>query len=285
MFVSVVIPVYNDARRVEVLIKALVAQSYPRSAYEVVAVDNRSTDGTLGILKRWEHEQSDLVRVVSANAVQSSYSARNKGVNVSQGKILAFIDSDCIPEKDWIECGIAGLQEENVKYGGGQVRFFFESERPNICECFDAGRKLNQKAHIEKAGFAATANLFVQRELFDQYGLFRSDMISGGDYEFGRRLTKSGETIIYIPRAVVYHPARTTFGSILKKSIRVAEGQRQLEKEKLLEHGRITPCRLLPKVSFPMACDFKKYFSIADKLKLLGMYNFIRWLNFFIRIR
>jgi glycosyltransferase involved in cell wall biosynthesis len=285
MFVSVIIPVYNDASRAEMVIRALAGQSYPRSAYEVVVVDNRSTDRTLEVVRKFERQQSDLVRAVCENGVQSSYAARNKGVTASRGEILAFTDSDCIPERDWIERGVAGLQKESVKCGGGKVRFFFKSERPNIYEYFDAARKLNQKSHIEKAGFAATANFFVRRELFDQYGLFRSDLISGGDYEFGRRLTRRGEKIVYIPSAVVHHPARANLRSILKKSRRVAEGQRQLEKEGLLEHGKISLPKLLPKLSFPISVDLKKSFSVADKVRLLATYNFILWMNFFIRIR
>lgn len=283
--VSVIVPVYNDADRVKFVVRALTNQSYPSGAYEVVIVDNRSTDGTLDTARRLVGQNPGLVRLVFENTTQSSYAARNKGVLSAQGSILAFTDSDCIPERDWIERGIAGLQEESVKCGGGQVRFFFKSERPNIYEYFDAARKLNQKAHIEKAGFAATANFFVRRELFDRHGLFRSDMISGGDYEFGRRLTKGGEKIVYISRAVVHHPARASFRAILRKSRRVAEGQRQLEKEGLLEHGKISLRQLLPKLSFPISVDLKKSFPVADKVRLLATYNFILWMNFFIRIK
>jgi GT2 family glycosyltransferase len=176
------------------------------------------------------------------------------------------------------------LQEEGVKCGGGQVRLFFKSERPNIYEYFDAARKLNQKAHIEKAGFAATANFFVRRELFDRYGLFRSDMISGGDYEFGRRLTKRGERIVYIPDAVVCHPARSTLKAILKKSKRVAIGQKALEKEGLLDHGRVSFRRLMPRLSVSIDPAFSRFFSRREILKLIMMQNFIVWLNFLLRM-
>lgn len=283
--VSVIVPVYNDADRVKFAVRALTNQSYPSGAYEVVIVDNGSTDGTLDTARRLVGQNPGLVRVVCENTIQSSYAARNKGVLSAQGSILAFTDSDCIPDLDWVERGVDAVQKESVRCGGGQIRFFYKSEQPNVYEYFDSARKLNQKAHIERAGFAATANFFIRRELFEEYGLFRSDLISGGDYEFGRRLTKVGEKMIFIPKAVVRHPARSSFVAICKKSQRVALGQRQLGKERLLEHGKISLRQLLPKLSFPISVDLKKSFSVADKVRLLAMYNFILWMNFFIRIK
>ena len=112
--------------------------------------------------------------------------------------------------------------------------FTFKKLRPNIWEYFDAAGKLNQKSYVEGAGFGATANLFVRRGMFKEYGMFLSELKSGGDYEFGRRLTQLGEVLLYAETSLVYHPARFTFRDKLAKSKRVAKGQKMLERMKLM---------------------------------------------------
>ena len=284
-YVSVIIPVYNDPERIGTCLDVLIAQTYPRQFYEIIVADNGSTDGTPQIVQDYCDKSGGLVRMVVENEIQSSYAARNKAVEVARGDVLAFTDSDCIPEPNWIESGIQALLDQDATCGGGHIEFFFKDERPNIYEHFDAGRKLNQKAFIEKAGFAATANFFVRREMFDRYGKFRHDLISGGDYEFGRRLTSAGEKMIYISGAVVKHPARSTLRAILKKSRRVAEGERQLEHLGLYEHRKVSWRQLVPVKSSVVAHGWNGRVSVFQKIRIVALNNLVRWLNFCTRLR
>ncbi|MCK4793851.1 MAG: glycosyltransferase, partial [Desulfobacteraceae bacterium] len=207
LFVSVIIPVYNDPVGIDKCLKALVEQTWPRDAYEIIVADNRSTDETQCIIQNYAEKYPELVRLVVENDIQSSYAARNKGLQAARGEILAFTDSDCVPEQDWIEAGIKALQHQKAACGGGRITFFFKDKRPNIYEYLDSARTLNQQAYVEQVGFAATANFFARRELFERYGKFRYNLVSGGDYEFGRRLTTAGEKMIFISGAIVQHPA------------------------------------------------------------------------------
>jgi len=281
-FVSAIVPVFNNAAGIRNVLDALVAQSYPRRLYEIVVADNGSIDGTQKLVKQYCEAYPNLVRMVVEDNMQSSYAARNRGLRSARGEIVAFLDSDCIPETHWIKSGVRALLETPASCGGGALVFFFKSEQPNIYERFDSLRKLNQKVYIEKAGFAATANFFIRRELFEEYGLFRSDLISGGDYEFGRRLTNAGEKMIFIPKAVVRHPARRSFRAILKKSKRVAKGQRQLERLKLLEHGRISLRTLIPVKDGPALEGVVS--NRAQRLRMILLANFMKYFNLIHRI-
>jgi glycosyltransferase involved in cell wall biosynthesis len=281
-FVSAIVPVFNNAAGIRNVLNALIAQSYPRRLYEIVVADNGSIDGTQKLVKQYCEAYPNLVRMVVEDKMQSSYAARNKGLRLACGEILAFLDSDCIPETHWIESGVMGLLEGPAACGGGALVFVFRSEQPNIYESFDSVRKLNQRVYIEKAGFAATANFFIRRELFEEYGLFRSDLISGGDYEFGRRLTKAGEKMIFMPKAVVRHPARATFSAILKKSKRIALGQKQLQEMGLLEHGRLSWSSLNPERRCPELDGVA--LTARQRVGLVILMNFFKYYNLVKRL-
>jgi len=132
IFVSVIIPVFNEPQRIRKALESLVNQTYPRDTYEIIAADNGSLDATPLVLEEYRKKHSDLLCFVVENKIQSSYAARNKGVREARGEILAFTDSDCLPARDWIESGVRALQEHAAACGGGRITFFFESDRPNV---------------------------------------------------------------------------------------------------------------------------------------------------------
>lgn len=280
---SIIIPVYNDPDGIRKALDQLVIQFYPNNSYEIIVGDNGSTDSTSQVIQDYCERYPDMVRMVIEDKIQSSYAARNKGIEIARGEILAFTDSDCIPEINWLFEGVKALRKNDASCGGGRISFFFKSDIPNIYEHFDSGRKLNQEAFVKKSGFAATANFFIQSEMLERYGLFRPDLISGGDYEFGRRLTSRGVKMIYIPNAIVKHPARTTLRGILTKSRRIAEGEKQLQNLGLYEHRKISWRQLLPVKSCVVAPGWENRVSIFNKISIVALRNLVQWVNFFIR--
>ena len=276
--ISVIIPVYNDQDRVGHVLERLMRQTYPKDRYEVIIVDNGSTDGSPGIVSDFANSTEGHIQLLFQTGVQGSYASRNQGIRGARGKLLAFTDADCIPAADWLEQGLAALYREKARCGGGHIQLFARGEKPNVYEHFDTTRKMNQRDYIKNAGFAATANFFA--ELFSLYGEFRNDLISGGDYEFGRRLTNGGENLIYIPDAVIYHPARTTFKEIWKKSKRVAEGQKELAALNLLAHGRLSWQRALP----TLAGARERNLSLVQRLHYICLANVIRYTNLWVRL-
>ena len=279
--VSVIIPAYNDHTRLLALLQKLERQTYPSELVEVIVADNGSTDGTVSAVHRFAQEKSFPVRVVEEREIQSSYAARNKALEEASGEILAFTDSDCLPEENWIEEGARVLQRPGVQAAGGRVVFFFKRSVPSPIELLDSGSKLSQESYVESVGFAATANFFVKKRVVDEFGPFRTDLISGGDYEFGRRITRNGVRIRYAADAVVWHPARSTWKAILKKSRRIASGQVQLEKLGLLEHGRLGPRRVLPALRYLRSPSL----STGRRIQLSAMATLLRYLNLYWRLR
>ena len=279
--VSVIVPVHNNPYGLRKVLESLLEQDFPKDQYEIIVVDNRSTDESLDVAREYTEDYPHLVKYVMEDKIQSSYAARNKGITIAKGNILAFTDSDCNPVECWLMEGCKSLKQNNASMVAGKIEFTFKNSKPNIWEYFDAAGKLNQKSYVENAGFGTTANLFVRNEMFYNYGLFLSDLESGGDYEFGRRLTQSGESLVYCENALVFHPARATFRDKLNKSKRVARGQKHLSEMGLLNHGRLSWKQLIPIINYSSLSKIK--IGVVEKILLVFINNFFKYMNFFWR--
>ena len=99
--------------------------------------------------------------------VQGAGPARNAGVAASRGKVIAFIDSDCVPERDWIAGGVAALARFDF-VGGRVFTFAQDPERPNPIEAYKSVFNFNFRRYIETVGFTGTGNMFVPRAVFDR---------------------------------------------------------------------------------------------------------------------
>ena len=104
MDISVVVPIYNTASYIEYCIDALESQDYPHNSYEIIMIDNNSTDGSDAIVTR--HPSIKLLR----EARQGSYAARNRGLSEAAAPITAFTDSDCAPEQGWLRRIMDGMR-------------------------------------------------------------------------------------------------------------------------------------------------------------------------------
>lgn len=161
--------------------------------------------------------------------IQSSYAARNKGIRNAKGSILAFIDADMTVKTDWLSLGVGSMIEKNAEYLACNVEIYSSG-----CESLSA--KYNRltgfpiKKYIEEYKFGPTCCILVDRKLFEEVGYFDARMISGGDKEFGNRVYNSGKRFYFEPNIVMYHPARSTLSSLLKKDFRVGKGIAQLRK-------------------------------------------------------
>lgn len=243
-FVSVIVPVLNDRSGVEVCLPALLAQTHPADRYEILVVDNGSTDGTRAAVERFRACSDGRVRLLEEPDVRSSYAARNRGLRAARGEIVAFTDADCDPQPTWLERGLLALEAQGRGSVAGRVRFTYRGARPNVFEYWDSAVHLNQERLARHFGYGATANLFVYASLFERHGPFRPELLSGGDKELGHRLRLAGEPVSYAAEAVVCHRARATLGAAFAKSLRRARAHRSLHRLGVLASRRRCARRL-----------------------------------------
>lgn len=284
-FVSVIVPVLNDPERLQVCLEALEKQSYPGDFYEVIVVDNGSAESVEPIVDRFTQARyCDEQR-------RSSYAARNRGVSLSRGPVIAFTDSDCIPASDWIERGVADLlRTPNCGIVGGKVKLFFKNrDIPTAVEFFDSISFFQQQKNINDTKFSVTANLFTFKKVFDRVGPFNDTFKSGGDVEWGMRVSSSGYNLSYADEAVVSHPARFSFWQIHKKVVRVTGGFFQLENQNRTFLQKLTT--ILARDFLPPVQRILSVFSdgqlqgCLQKIKVVYIILFLKYVVFFEKLR
>lgn len=260
-FVSVLIPVFNDQERLRLCLNALSQQTYPHDRYEVIVVDNGS-----------EHDPSAMASefpdVTFLRELRpGSYTARNLGLSLAKGSVIALTDADCIPEPSWIQAGVDRLSRTpNCGLVAGNVLLFFKDpKRPNAAELYDAVTSFQQKKFIEKYHFGATANVFTYKHVFDKVGLFNDQLRSGGDREWGQRVHASGYQLVYADEVRIQHPARSSFTELRNRNIRLTAGSEHTRTRK--KFVRLKMAKTLLKDIVP----YRKLYMVWTSNRLQGV--------------
>jgi glycosyltransferase involved in cell wall biosynthesis len=155
--VSVIIPARQAASTIGRTLSALSAQQLDQ-AFEVIVVDDGSTDETAAIAER----HMPLVSVIHNGRSRGAGAARNRGVAAARASVIAFTDADCFPTPDWLAHGLESLAEADLVQGR-------VTPDPSVTRTpFDRSLSVDRDA-----GFYQTANLFVRRDVLDLVGGFR----------------------------------------------------------------------------------------------------------------
>lgn len=206
--VSVVVPHLDDLSGLATLAAALGQQTLSRYHFEIVVGDNGSSCGIDAV------RRAIPAAIVVSVAERGAGPARNGAVSAARGEIIAFTDSDCVPDPHWLEDGIKALAASDVI--GGRVRVgMSDAQRPTRAEAFEAVFAFDNQAYIAQKGFSVTANLFVRRATFDAVGPFRKAVSE--DVDWCRRAVREGFTLGYAHGASIMHPARRTFADLARK--------------------------------------------------------------------
>jgi GT2 family glycosyltransferase len=227
--VSVIMPHYEDLDGLRKCLAALDAQTYPRHDFEIVVGDNGSPSGPDNV--------ADVIagraRLVTIGE-RGAGPARNGAVAASSGEILAFTDSDCVPDPQWLSAGLAALQ--HYDFVGGRVEVLVDDPaRPTPAEAFERVFAFNFEDYILRKGFTGSGNMFVSRAMFDRVGGFRTGVSEDAEWSF--RARDMGLRLGYAPDAVVGHPARRSWTELRAKGLRINSETYQLMLGQ--RHGRL----------------------------------------------
>jgi cellulose synthase/poly-beta-1,6-N-acetylglucosamine synthase-like glycosyltransferase len=201
--VSVIVPVRDRRDMLRQLLAGLDRQTY--RSFEVIVIDDGSLDGS-GDLARTSSVAGRPVRVI-ASPRHGALFARQAGVEASVGSVLAFIDSDCIPEPGWLEHALTALSDDADVVNGNTSPL-----RPP--------RPLERSLESGAEGLYPTCNMFYRREVYDRLGGFDADAAArwrfrltrgardtgfGEDTLLAWQAVRSGATVRYVPDAAVKH--------------------------------------------------------------------------------
>ena len=284
-FVSVIVPVFNDAVRLKSCLQALHDQTYPGHRYEVVVVDNGSEDTIDAVVAEFQG-----VRKVDERR-PGSYAARNRGIESSKGDVIAFTDADCMPRPDWIEKGISHLDSASRKrvVGGKMELFPRDRRRATAVELYELATALKQDDYVERGGFAATANLFAFRSLFEEIGGFDDTVKSCGDVEWGQRAASAGHRVVYADDVRVRHPARSTLRQLRKKVVRIIGGVHDLRQRKACRFLGIDRNLLsdwVPPVRYSLTALRNPVLeTLWERVRVIGIMFLVRYMEAWERLR
>jgi GT2 family glycosyltransferase len=279
--VSVIIPTYHDWDRLRLCLAALEAQSYPQDRFEVLVVNNDPSDPP-----PYEVDGGN-VRLLS-EAKPGSYAARNRAIEEAKGEVFAFTDSDCIPDTDWLLNAVKIIKSGADRVGGAVELFSDMPDRENFPTAFQRCTAFRQKRNVTN-GWAVTANMIARKQCFDEAGLFDSQMLSGGDQDWGRRAADASFAIEYAPEVKVNHPARASWEALFQKNRRVVGGAALLNKKRGgFRYAAFLIRQLMPPVSaWIMIIQDNKEKTVITKLQASFVALILKYhsLYFFLQVK
>ncbi len=215
MYISVIVPSYNAASTIKACLEGLLAQSLPRSNYEVIVVDDGSTDETKALVGDY------AVRLI-AQPHQGPAAARNRGVAEAQGEIMLFTDADCAPSENWIVEMVKPFDDDAVIGVKGAYLTAQEGIVPRFVQC-EYEERYKRMATQQKIDFIDTYAAGYRRKVFLEEGGFdvRYPGASVEDQEFSFRLAEKGYKMVFTPQAVVYHQHPQTLLAYLRRKFNV----------------------------------------------------------------
>ncbi len=202
---SIVIPAFNAQKTIRACLEALEHQTVSRSEFEVIVIDDGSKDQTPEIVL--EFKNALLFRQKNAGPAM----ARNRGAKKASAEIIVFLDSDCVPNSNWLEEMLKPFQKTEIAGAQGA----YENPLPNWVACFiqleieERYQRMKKKPFIDFVGSYSAAyrkKIFLGEGCFDE----AFAMASGEDTDFSFRLAKKGYKMVFASKAIVkhFHPTR-----------------------------------------------------------------------------
>lgn len=214
--VSIIIPTWNGAGRIERCLSALRNQDFGRP-FEIVVVNDGSTDGTLDILARYK----EVRLITQANAGPAA--ARNHGARAASGDIIVFTDDDCEPLANWLTEMVRPFADPEVVGAKGVYR----TRQSNIVARFvqieyeDRYRLLARQPTID---FIDTYSAAFRRDRFLETSGYDSSfpVACAEDAELSYRMSARGWRMVFVPAAAVYHRHPDSLVAYVRKKFKFA---------------------------------------------------------------
>jgi glycosyltransferase involved in cell wall biosynthesis len=199
--IAVVFATHNRPGWSQRMLDSLREQTLPRDAFEVIVVDDGSTDDTPAVLER-ERQRADLeLRVIHRRRSEGPAAARNDGWRAARAPIVAFTDDDCVAQPQWLEAGLRACREHR----GAIVQGRTDPEPEEFRHFGPFSYTLQVK---EKGPWYETCNMFYPRDLLERLGGFDAASFTGPggeDTDLAWRAIGCGTETAFAEDALVYH--------------------------------------------------------------------------------
>jgi GT2 family glycosyltransferase len=208
--VTIIIPSYNAKQTVVACLNSVLNQTV-NMQYEVIVVDS-SSDGTQEIIK----EKFPQIKLMHLEDKVFPGRARNIGIKNSQGKFIAFIDADCVAERDWLENLLSCHRKSDYAAVGGSIKNGTPKNIVGTIGYLTEFNEFTERQAMRLVDFIPTCNACYRRNVFNTFGLFLTDIFPSEDSIFGWNIVKGGEKIFFFPKAQVTHLNKTDLRHFIK---------------------------------------------------------------------
>jgi cellulose synthase/poly-beta-1,6-N-acetylglucosamine synthase-like glycosyltransferase len=223
--VSIIVPTYNRAHFIERSFLSLVQQNYPTSRYEIIVIDDGSSDNTTDILNRFSREYDNFRFIGQSN--KGPATARNSGLHEATGEFILFIDDDCIADRNWIRELTVAYRDPAIGGVAGHIRYIAPANNvANQCAKLLAGNGQLTDAS-GKVSLFVTANASFRRSVLLDCGGFDVSFpfAAQEDFDLSVRVMKKGWKLAYSESALVDHYHHHTVLGDVKRWFRVGESE------------------------------------------------------------
>jgi glycosyltransferase involved in cell wall biosynthesis len=195
MKISVIIPAFNEEKHIRRTLSALAMQDVNKESFEVIVVDNGSSDSTLSIIEQF----SSLLPVRVLSLPNGNISkVRNRGVETATGEILAFLDADCVPKARWL-CEALTVRHERGIWG---AHYSVPADATWVGSLWGKYQATERSGAVS---FLPAGDMFILREDFLNIGSFNEDLDTSEDVELCQRALKKNLHVSAFPSLAVEH--------------------------------------------------------------------------------
>ncbi len=221
--ISVIIPTYNRHRELRNCLNSVKIQSYPKGKFEVLIIDDESDNKTLEIIRSYE---SFLDLKYFSQEHKGPAAARNLGVRNAESDLVAFIDDDCVMDKDWVKFMVEGHKNSpSVTAIGGETDVPSEKGSVLVGQFLSNGSiETYYNGKIETV-FFPTCNVSIKKDVLLKNPFNEKFPLPGGeDLEFFWRIFKNGHKLLWDRKIKVVHYRDSRLISFLRQAYYYGRG-------------------------------------------------------------
>lgn len=265
--VSVIVVCLNERKNIENCLNSIIDQTFDRNQYEIIVVDNRSTDGTIEILDKYLGRQK--IKVFT-NPIRGIAKSRNIGVDAAKGELVAFLDADCIAPSHWLASLIQGyhkyqsIDSKIIAVGGSNIppgnrNRFYQNLGVFLNSYLGSHGSVQGKRFVSDryVPHLPTVNVLYNKARLIELGCFDESFTNiGEDQDLSFRAQLKNYRMYYLSHSSVTHLLRDNLKKWMKNMFLYGKGRIWLIKK---YPDKTQPLLLLPMLLVPMIFAFPFY--------------------------
>jgi succinoglycan biosynthesis protein ExoA len=220
-FVSVVLPIRNEAKFIEATLRAVLQQEYPAAEMEVLIADGMSNDRTRDIIRRVAATYPHQVRIID-NPGKIVATGLNAAIAEARGKIVVRVDGHCIVAPDYVRTSVETLERSSAVNVGGQMESVSDGRVGRAValatsSTFGVGGALKHYRSTNERWVDTVFQGAWRRTVFETLGNFDEELVRNQDDEFNYRIRSRGGKILFNPKIKSRYYNRGDLGSLWRQ--------------------------------------------------------------------